>query len=179
MDSSCAGSIRGQGIWMTGRRGIRASLRIRRRMSRSRGIRRWTTDSPLRTSATLRRSMGHGSCRWGGACFAGQRRDVGAAVCRRVGSERHCDAAERLSRFRRSLAITRPAMGTRATLRVRSSIPIFSGKLYPKTPWAVVQSRRRLLRLYPGTFGNAGRDSLTGPGLADAGYFSGQECRAS
>ncbi len=44
--------------------------------------------------------------------------------------------------------------------------PDFQGQLYPKTPgeWFNPQA---FLAPYPGTFGNASRDSLTGPGLAD------------
>ena len=42
----------------------------------------------------------------------------------------------------------------------------FHGMLYPKTPgeWF---NPNAFLAPYPGTFGNAGRDSLTGPGLED------------
>ncbi len=44
--------------------------------------------------------------------------------------------------------------------------PAFSGTLYPRTPtqWFNPEA---FTAPYPGTFGNASRDSLTGPGLAD------------
>ncbi len=44
--------------------------------------------------------------------------------------------------------------------------PAFSGTLYPRTP-AQWFNPNAFTTPYPGTFGNASRDSLTGPGLAD------------
>lgn len=45
--------------------------------------------------------------------------------------------------------------------------PSFKGDLYPRTA-AEWFNPAAFLAPYPGTFGNAGRDSLSGPGLADA-----------